>query len=76
MVFAHVTQANGEPLYLFGLSAENIQRLQQGQPITFDMQARAGGSHVPPGRVVICYGRTEEAIAAEWSALLSADTRS
>ena len=74
MIFAHLTQGNGEPLFIFGLSDENIQRLQQGQPITFDMRERAGTDNVPPGRVVICWGRTEEAIAAEWQHAFSADT--
>ena len=69
MIFAHLNQADGKPLFIFGLSEENLQRLRQGQPITFDMQERAGAEHAPPGRVLICWGKTEDAIAQEWQEL-------
>ncbi len=44
----------------FGLSAENVKRLQAGEPIRFSL-AEMG----LPGEVLIFYGETEEAMA-EW----------
>lgn len=70
MIFAFM--AGDEPLYVFGLSHENLDRLRAGQPITFSMRER--GADVD-GRVVICAGPTEEAIALEWSELVGKHTK-
>lgn len=62
----------GQPLLVIGLSAENCRRLLLGQPIPFDT-APLG---LPPMRVLICGGQTEEAIAADlrkhWPATMAA----
>jgi len=45
---------NGTPIYLMGLSEQNIQLLKEGKPILFD------GSEIGiSGNVVIMYGETE-----------------
>lgn len=48
----------GSPLLILGLSGENMTRLMAGEPISFDL-ADLG---LPPMRVIIVGGRTEDAI--------------
>jgi hypothetical protein len=48
----------GLPLLILGLSGENVARLMADEPISFDL-AELG---LPPTRVVIVGGRTEDAI--------------
>lgn len=49
---------DGKPLMLLGLSRENINRLVQDKPISFD------GSDLDfYGTIMIIFGETEEAIA-------------
>lgn len=50
----------GNTLY-FGLSALNVERLKKGEPMHFSL----GPLHMPEYDVVIVYGETEQAIAAE-----------
>jgi hypothetical protein len=52
---------DGRPLLILGLSGENVTRLTAGEPIRFDT-ASVG---LPPCVVLIVYGRTEDAIAAD-----------
>lgn len=49
------------PMVVLGLSGENVTRLVAGEPILIDL-AQLG---LPPQRVSIVYGKTEEAIVAE-----------
>ena len=46
---------------LIGLSKVNVERLQAGQPILFDLSAVG----LPAGKCVILYGETEETIAKQ-----------
>jgi hypothetical protein len=46
---------------LIGLSAENLKRLQLGQPIKFDLSAVG----LPAGPCILLFGETEEAIAKD-----------
>lgn len=48
----------GSPLLILGLSGENMTRLMAAEPISFDL-ADLG---LPPMRVIIVGGRTEDAI--------------
>ncbi len=48
------------PLFIFGLSAGNVQRLTAGQPIRIVLDEM--GVH---GEVFIMYGETEQSIIAE-----------
>lgn len=51
----------GLPLLVLGLSGENVTRLTAGEPIRIpaeDMSALG----LPRVEIVICYGRTEQAI--------------
>ncbi len=50
--------SNGD--FLFGLDAENVKRLTEGQPIVIDL-ASMGGQN----RVLIMYGKTLDAIKME-----------
>jgi hypothetical protein len=50
---------HGNPVLLFGLSAENLRRLRQGQPIKINL-AEMGLT----GYAVIFYGKTEQAMVA------------
>ena len=47
----------GKPMFGFGLSEENIERLKDGQPIVVNM-ANVGRPEM--GTVIICYGTTEK----------------
>jgi hypothetical protein len=48
------------PLYLFGLSDGNLERLRKGMPILVDLRGLGG-----VGKVCICWGETEEKLARE-----------
>jgi hypothetical protein len=52
---------DGFPLVVFGLSGENVTRLMAGEPILVDLRELG----LPPGRVLIAGGRTEELILTE-----------
>lgn len=73
MIKATGVGPNGEPVVLLGLSGENVTRLIAGEPIRLDL-AELG---LPPTMVVICYGRTEDALVAELRrhGLIDAETR-
>lgn len=64
MIKASFTRENGRRGFIFGLSAQNIKRLQDGQPIAFAMEPIGG-----TGDIVIMFGETEESIAAELALL-------
>lgn len=57
MIKAVLRRPNGSPLYILGLSEENVKRLKEGFPIAF-----AGNTMGLPGDFVIMYGATEEII--------------
>lgn len=62
MIKVKTTRGDGAPLYILGLSAENIALLKNGKPIHVDL-AKMGGPLA--GSVVIFAGETEEAMFAE-----------
>lgn len=64
MIVASGDDADGRKVLVFGLSAENLRRLQLHQPIDVP---RAGlvAAGVPQLRVFILFGETEQAIADE-----------
>jgi len=51
----------GVPVVILGLTGENVTRLTAGEPIRFNLSDLG----LPPCLVVICYGRTEEAITRD-----------
>lgn len=51
----------GKPALILGLSGENMTRLMAGEPIMLDTAALG----LPEMTVVICGGRTEDAITAD-----------
>lgn len=60
MVKLLISREDGRPLYVFGLSAKNIELLLQGNPIAFSLEEMEG-----EGDVAILYGETEESMVAE-----------
>ena len=60
MIKARATLPDDRPLYIIGLSAMNFTKLREGKPIVFGLEGMGG-----VGEVVIMYGDTETAIAAE-----------
>lgn len=58
MVKAALTLDNGRRLFVFGLSARNLELLREGRPIAFDLEPMGG-----MGRVAILFGETEADIA-------------
>ena len=58
------------PLMIFGLSRENIERLQKGQPIKIDLSEMGMEGHA-----MIFAGDTEATMAAELAELIGPDTK-
>lgn len=56
-----VVQLSGRPLVVLGLSGENVTRLMADEPILIDL-ADLG---LPPQKIAIVGGRTEDDIAAD-----------
>jgi hypothetical protein len=69
MIKAKATLLGDRPLYLFGLSALNLQRLREGKPIRVELEEMGG-----VGEVVIMFGETEGDIARDLSDLIGPDT--
>lgn len=63
MLKLKTTQADGSPLYVLGLSHENLKRLKEDQPIKVNL-ADLGGT----GEVLIFAGATEESMIRELAA--------
>lgn len=61
MIKAKGKTHEGDPLYILGLSRENMRRLMKGEPIVVDMRKEYGDRAV----VIIVGGETEEAIRDE-----------
>lgn len=61
MLKARGVTGEGEPLFIFGLSHENLQRLQAGETIHFTLRDMGFSS----GEVMIISGPTEAAIARQ-----------
>lgn len=60
-------------LLVLGLSRQNIERLQQGQPI--DISRESHGMVVPPHlRIMIFTGETEAEMAKQMAPLIGPDT--
>lgn len=70
MIKAKATLLGDRPLYLFGLSALNLQRLREGKPIRVELEEMGG-----VGEVVILFGETEAAIATELADLIGPSTQ-
>lgn len=70
MIKAKMRLADDRPLYVFGLSARNVELLQEGKPLRVDL-AELGGT----GEVLVMVGRTEADIAAELCDFIGPDTQ-
>jgi hypothetical protein len=55
------------PMLLLGLSASNVLRLTEGDPILIPAEEMAAMG-LPPVGVFVCYGITEDALLAEMAA--------
>jgi hypothetical protein len=61
MVIARAKGASGRDILLLGLSAENVRRLQGGEPIRVTQETHGPG--IPEGWVIgLVFGETEEDI--------------
>jgi hypothetical protein len=69
MIKARATSADGTPIFIVGLSDGNLGRLREGKPILFEMSQIGGG----PGRMLIYWGATEEAMKADLEKYLTID---
>jgi hypothetical protein len=64
MLIASTTDEDGDRFILFGLSAENLRRLQDGMPIKVTRALH--GLAMPPGlTIVLIAGETEATIEAD-----------
>jgi hypothetical protein len=61
MIKTIIEAGDGSTTWAFGLSQLNLRKLQEGQPILFDL-AQMG---LPAQRVMIFYGATEEIMETE-----------
>ena len=64
MIKALAHDTNGKPLYIFGLSDENVERLKKGIPIRVDL-----AEFESEGTVVIFHGKTEQQMAEDFKRL-------
>lgn len=69
MIKAKATLSHGRPLYLFGLSQQNLEKLREGMPIRIHLEEMGG-----EGEVLIMFGETEHAIAAELAEMIGPNT--
>ncbi len=53
--------ANGTTIWAFGLSQMNVRKLQEGQPLLFNLSDMG----LPPQQVLLFYGPTEEVMETE-----------
>lgn len=63
--------ADGQTLVIFGLSKENIRRIQADEPIMVELEQW----NLPGVKVMIFAGDTEESMATELAALIGPDTK-
>lgn len=70
MIKATFTGIDGRPVYLFGLTEMNLNKLRQGKPIAFDLESIGGTGHV-----TIMYGSTEAEIAHELAEFIGPNTK-
>ena len=68
MIKAKGIDKDGFPIYIFGLSELNVQRLKEGKPVGIDL--RELGDR---GKVLILYGETEESIRDELLKIIDVD---
>lgn len=73
MVRCQATGKDGRPVFVFGLTRENITRLTNGEPIKLDLDAF--GLTGPPLTIYLTFGETEEAIARELSEFIGPQTQ-
>lgn len=64
-------KARAGNVVIFGLSRMNLERLQEGKPISFD----GGEVGLDGARIVIMFGETEAAIAEELELKMAATGR-
>lgn len=67
MIKAAGRDGNGRPLLVLGITAENVAKLKQGDPILIRSE-QMGRLGLPELSLVICYGDTEGNIIAELEA--------
>ena len=63
----------GANQFLFGLDAENVRRLQAGEPIVAKLNEF--GLTGPPITIILCYGETYERLALELQEFISPNTK-
>lgn len=63
----------GTNQFLFGLDAENLRRLQAGEPIVAKLNEF--GLTGPPITIIICYGETYEGLAVELQEFIGPKSR-
>lgn len=74
MFKAFATDKQGKPLYILGLTATNVERMNAGDPVLVDLsELNKVGLH--PGRVIIYTGESEQAMAADLGDFVGPDTR-
>lgn len=61
MIKTIINAGDGTTTWAFGLSRMNVDILQKGQPMVFDLKDLG----LPPQRVMIFYGATEEIMETE-----------
>ena len=61
---------DGETLYGFGISEENIEQLKKNRPIYFDLKDMGGN-----GRILLFYGKTEGEMAGMLNSFIGPNTK-
>lgn len=68
MIQLRLNAEGAPPLYLYGITRHNLEKLQAGQPLKFETE-RVGGDTT----VVVFYGETIDELREECSKVLSAE---
>lgn len=62
----------GNDQFLLGIAEENVRQLKVGDPIVFKLDEY--GLSGPPITIIICYGETEDKLAAKLQEILGPKT--
>lgn len=65
-----VNNSTGKRTTMFGLSAKNVEKLQQGMPIRIRISEISANGLEPDDEIVIFTGDTEESMQAEITELM------
>lgn len=70
MIKAKATLAGDRPLYLLGISAENVKRLKQGKPICVNLEEMGGA-----GELLLLYREHDSELVQDLAEFIGHETQ-